>query len=197
MHATALQPAPPHQVAKHAVRVARDGVGPYSQGWGTVLDPSAGDGAIADQVAALTPDATLITIEPDPTQAQLLIDRGHRTVVCTFESYAAAAHAARAQVYDAIVMTPPWVTRTDRMAWLTHLELAVGLLAPNGRLVAVVPHEVEHRTGARFAAIRQVVCDHGWTEPMSTGARGEEHVTSLVVVDAPAKGRITLPPAPR
>lgn len=183
-------PTPP-ELARRVVREAREGFGPFSRGEGRVLEPSAGEGAIADVVRALAPEAMLLTVESDERRAKTLADGGYLVLCEPFEIFAARAHLDRAEPFDAIVMNPPFTTPGDRQAWLTHVELAVGLLAPLGRLVAIVPRSVEFRTGHRYDVLRGAVQEQGWLErfPDKAFAQvGTSVATNLLVLDAPADG---------
>ncbi len=106
-----------------------------------VLEPSAGDGALVRAVTAAVPGAVEVTVvEPNP-------ERFHRvnklpSVVSwhngTLEEYV-SRHTPGAPGFDLVVMNPPYSVPGKPYLWAEHLELAWGMLADGGQLVAIVP----------------------------------------------------------
>lgn len=111
----------------------------------TVLEPSAGEGAI---VGALVEKGVkdITTVEIDPGRHKLLRKR-----------FPEATHIFGDFLYwkpednefDRIVMNPPFGPH------LAHIEHALHMLAPGGTLVSVVPASFEHREDKRHAEIRR------------------------------------------
>lgn len=95
-----------------------------------VLEPSAGQGAIAEHL----PADRLQCVELSALHCQILKAKGFRTEQADFIAWAQGA-AELGRKYGAIVMNPPFA---DGRAAL-HVEYAYSLLAPGGRLVAVMP----------------------------------------------------------
>lgn len=118
----------------------------------TVLEPSAGQGAIA----AHLPVDRLQCVELSSMHCEILRARGFKTEQADFIVWAQTA-ANRGRKFDVIAMNPPFA---DGRAQL-HVEHAYSLLAPGGRLVAVVPASLK---GKQFLPDVQVefskVYDH-------------------------------------
>lgn len=171
-----------------AARVARTAVGDFGRlpDWGgRVLEPSAGEGALLSAVRAVAPAADLFAVEADIARARFLHEQGYEVVCARFEDWAEDFPWAR---FDVIVMNPPFTVLGDRLAWLTHVEVALGLLAPLGRLAAILPRSVAFRQGARFERLRGLAAKHGSVEALPDGSFrevGTDVHTSLLVVQAP------------
>ncbi|MGF6603329.1 putative RNA methylase [Paraburkholderia sp. GAS448] len=95
-----------------------------------VLEPSAGQGAIAKHL----PADSLQCIELSALHCQILKAKGFRTEQADFIAWAEDA-AEHGRKFNVIVMNPPFA---DGRAAL-HIEYAYSLLAQGGRLVAVMP----------------------------------------------------------
>jgi predicted RNA methylase len=120
-----------------------------------VLEPSAGDGQIVRAIYRRQPHSDVDCVEVDERRVEYLRALGFRVYRQPFEEFASQREAT----YDAVLMNPPFTVPGDRLAWLTHVELAVRLLRPGGQLVAIVPAGFLFRTGARFEALREAVGD--------------------------------------
>ncbi|MBK1902266.1 MULTISPECIES: DUF4942 domain-containing protein [Burkholderia] len=101
-----------------------------------VLEPSAGQGAIA----AHLPAARLQCVELSSLHCAVLRARGFTADEGDFIAWSDAA-AQRGRLFDVVVKNPPF---SDGRAQL-HVERAYRLLAPAGRLVAVVPGSLNGR----------------------------------------------------
>lgn len=113
-------PTPP-EVADLVIQQAK--VGPDD----TVLEPSAGHGALAERL----PAARTTCVEISELHCAILAARGFNVECADFLKWA----LAQPQRYDRIVMNPPFA---DGRAQL-HLYAARELLKPSGRLVCVLP----------------------------------------------------------
>ncbi|MCG0061681.1 methyltransferase [Streptomyces tricolor] len=109
----------------------------------TVLEPSAGSGAIASAVVAR--GATVDCIERDPGYAAVLTDAGHEVRVADFLTVPAEPS------YDRIIMNPPFTRGAD----MQHVEHALRFLKADGLLVSVMSWTVttESRATAKFRAL--------------------------------------------
>jgi hypothetical protein len=96
----------------------------------TVLEPSAGQGALAD----LLPKTT-VCVEISALHCRVLEAKGFKVHEQDFLLWAPRRRFAR------IVMNPPF----DRGRWLLHLEHAASLLDQGGRIVAVLPEGAPER----------------------------------------------------
>lgn len=102
----------------------------------SVLEPSAGLGGLADLIAG-KPQC----VEVSELHCQVLRAKGHRAVCADFLSWANACEAR----FDRVVMNPPF----SQGRWKSHVEAAASLLAPKGRLVAVLPASARGKVLAR------------------------------------------------
>ncbi len=96
------------------------------------LEPSAGTG----NLASLMPTGTTC-VEASSVHVKVLQGLGLQAVHGDFIAWADKS----AQRFDRVVMNPPF----DQGRWLLHLERAADLLAPGGRLVAVLPSGAQGR----------------------------------------------------
>lgn len=113
----------PEAIAREVVSLAN--IGPTD----TVLEPSAGQGALAD----LLPKDRTACIELSELHCKILESKGFDVTKGDFLSLAGLADDDTR--FDRIVMNPPF----SEGRWKAHLEAAFGLLKPEGRLVAVLP----------------------------------------------------------
>lgn len=95
--------------------------------WMLTLEPSAGDGAIARELAQL---ATVECFEIQPEKAAALREDNFAREVFA-QDFLQAAPSAR---YDRVVMNPPFAHRGD----VRHVLHALRFLKPEGRLVSVM-----------------------------------------------------------
>lgn len=94
-----------------------------------VLEPSAGEGNIAEAIRDRTPGAVLEVVEFQPLLADILTLKGFTVVGSDFLAY----NTTRGVKYDVIVMNPPF----DKGVDIEHVYHAYGMLRDGGRLVAV------------------------------------------------------------
>ncbi len=118
--ASNLFPTPP-EVALRLVSLAQIGPGM------SVLEPSAGTGALARAIQEAHEDADITAIEINPQLAQGLAGMVQK---CRCADFLALDDLGE---FDRIVMNPPF----DHGADLDHIAHAFSHLAPGGRLVAV------------------------------------------------------------
>ena len=95
-----------------------------------LCEPSAGRGALAK----LLPKSQTTCFEINALNCFMLRGLGYKTYQECFLEYANKT----ADRYDLFLMNPPY---TNGMYW-THLEAAMSLLKPAGRIIAVVPSSV-------------------------------------------------------
>ena len=113
----------PDRVAEAAIQLAQ--IAEHHR----CLEPQAGLGALAARMPKHT-----VCVEVSAQRAQVLSLRGLTAVCQDFLAYS-QAHYLTGTRFDRIVMNPPF----DQGRWRAHLEAAARLLAPGGRLVAVLP----------------------------------------------------------
>ena len=112
----------PEKVAEAVVRAAQ--IGDASR----CLEPSAGLGNLADRM----PKDRTLCVEVSALRADVLRAKGYAVERADFLAWSAANLG---RTFDRVVMNPPF----DQGRWHAHLEAAAGMLAPGGRLVAVLP----------------------------------------------------------
>lgn len=150
-----------------------------------VLEPSAGTGRFVQAITRGLPvewcDVT--AVEMDARRARQIPADLATVVVDTFESYAARARKA-GELFDVVVMNPPFSVPGRPTIWVDHLMEAWRLLAPGGRLVAIVPAAVLNKwRGGRVREAFELVQQHGGAELLERDAFKEE---SGVIVDTAA-----------
>jgi hypothetical protein len=132
-----------------------------------VLEPSAGDGSFVRAALSAHEGVHVTAVEPNAVRAGLILT-DPRVTVCatTFEDFAVEA----TELFDVAVMNPPFSVPTNRTIWIDHVRLAWGLLAPGGRLVAIVPNGFGFREDKRHAAMRDLIAEYGGHETLPEDA---------------------------
>lgn len=128
---------------------------------GTVLEPSAGDGALARAVRRLRPGAQISCFEQDPQYGASLI---HQEFTTQIQDFLAAVPVGR--LYDRVVMNPPWTGGQD----LKHVKHALSFLKEGGRLVALLPGNFSSKDQLAYAAFRRDVDQNGIFTPLPSGS---------------------------
>jgi predicted RNA methylase len=151
----------------------------------TVLEPSAGDGALVRAIRrAAAGSARIVAVEPNLQRAQLI--EADEVVTTTLEAYAATGPGP----IHAVVMNPPFAVPGQRSIWIDHLRLAWQLLEPGGRLVSIAPAGYEFRHDRRHRAIRELVETHGGSKSLDDDAfasQGSAVRTVVVWADKPTE----------
>ena len=154
----------------------------------TVLEPSAGEGAI---VAALLARGALVTaVEFDERRARTLAQR-YPTVKVVHGDFLAMTPQSLG-TFDAVVMNPPFSLEGMPQADIEHVEHAMRFLVPRGDLVAITSRGVAFRDNKRATAFREKVEERGMIEDLpddSFTSSGTGVRTSLVIWTAPERGR--------
>ncbi len=139
----------------------------------TVLEPSAGTGAIADAIrqAGVEP----ICVEINWTLAEILSKKGYRTYCQDFLTFYTTI--------DRIIMNPPFEHGAD----IEHIRHAYTWLAPGGRLVAIASEGPFFRSDRKSIAFREWLDSVGGTsEKLPDGSflpSGTGVVTRIVVIE--------------
>ena len=133
----------PPDLAAEAVSLAR-----LSPGM-RVLEPSAGVGNIAREIATLGCDP--VCCEIDPKRAGLL--RGEFSQVREGDFL----RMTDLGMFDRVVMNPPFAKQAD----IAHVSHALGLVRPEGRLVAIMSAGVLFRENEKTRAFREKVSERG------------------------------------
>lgn len=147
----------PREVAASAIELAQ--VEPTH----SVLEPSAGLGGLADLLTG-----KLQCVEVSELHCQVLQAKGHNAVCADFLVWATGCQDR----FDRIVMNPPF----SQGRWKNHVEAATGLLAPKGRLVAVLPASARGKVIARGLK-------HTWGDVFAGAFEGATVDVVLVALD--------------
>ncbi len=143
-----------------------------------VLEPSAGNGNIADAIRAQHPEADLEVIEISPDLREILELKGHNLVAYDFTNHAGE--------YDTVVMNPPFENGQD----IDHVRRAFYLLKPGGRVVAIMSEGVFFRKDRQATEFRGFLQDFGYEAqrlPAGTFMQSGTMVASrIVVLEKPA-----------
>lgn len=115
-----------------------------------VLEPQAGEAAIADIIRDHHPDAFLDVIELEERRRAGLLARGYNCVGDDFLSYNPG------RVYHRVVSNPPFSRQQD----IDHVMHASGLLLPGGRLTAIMSASVTFRNNRKTREFRAWLNDH-------------------------------------
>ncbi|MFD9824287.1 hypothetical protein [Streptomyces violascens] len=115
-----------------------------------VLEPSAGQGAIAAEAALI---CTVDCIELLADNARHITAAGYARTVTVADFLAVPAE----QRYDRVVMHPPFACQAD----IAHVTHALAFLRPHGRLTAVMSDSLAFRTNARTANFLALVDRRG------------------------------------
>ncbi len=127
----------------------------------TVLEPSAGQGAIADAIRThfegvfecldVDHKIAIDCVELLEINADILEAKGYSVVRQDF------LEIEPDQKYDLVAMNPPFSVAGDSSAYITHILHAWRFLKSKGQLVAVVPPGWRTRTGKSFDAFRDLI----------------------------------------
>jgi predicted RNA methylase len=143
-----------------------------------VLEPSAGHGAIASRLLELVGADNLTVVELLAENCRVLRDRGLDPIQADFLT------ADLDGPFDRIVMNPPFDGRKD----VRHVNHAFSLLAPGGRVVAVMAEGVTYRDDRATRTVRELVDAHGSVTAnpaRSFAASGTDMATVTVLLDKP------------
>lgn len=166
----------------------------------TVLEPSAGDGALVRAVLDARPEATVTAVEPNLQLVQLLgrvVTAGGpaypseeppraRVYCCNFEDFGSTrdADSAYPEQFGAVVMNPPFSAPGHPVLWAEHVLRAYDLLEPGGRLVAIVPAGFAYRQDRVSTRVRELVTElgGGWEDlPAGTFKTAGTQVRTVLV----------------
>jgi predicted RNA methylase len=110
-----------------------------------VLEPSAGEGAIADELNKL--DINLTLVEFANKNCDALKQKGYKPYEMDFLTM------NQTKKFDRIVMNPPFAKQQD----IDHVMKAFSLLKPNGKLVSVMSASVKFRENNKTTEFRKTV----------------------------------------
>ena len=141
-----------------------------------VLDPAAGQGALAFRLAALLGSKERIEVcEPLAVNRRTLEMSGFAVAAEDFLDLRAPA------TYDRIVMVPPF---SGSLA-ASHVRHAITQLRPGGRLVAVMPSAILQRQDRLHREVRRELMRNGITTVLPEDSFGGAVRAVMVVYDRP------------
>lgn len=118
-----------------------------------VLEPSAGQGAIAKEIRSRFSNAQIDTVEFLDINQEVLREEGFEPFCGSFLDFNTDYEIK----YDLIMMNPPFSIEGDKLAFATHIEHAYKMLAEYGELVAIAPTGWIHASDKRSKAFREWV----------------------------------------
>jgi len=152
----------PAEVVERMVSIAGDMSGSI------VLEPSAGDGAIVEQVVSKYPSAIVHAVEVDEKRADKLRQKFSGVNVTQADFI---AHDSI--IPDIVLMNPPFTLQGDKLAYITHINKAYQAMKEGGKLVAIAPASLKFRSDKRTSDLREFVLSHGTIEDLPSGIFGE------------------------
>lgn len=121
-----------------------------------VLEPSAGRGRLADQVATIVSPAQIFLCELQEMNRQILTTKGYTVLGTDFMNWVPPT------LVDRVVMNPPF----ERQADLRHVTKAFSHLKPKGKLISVMSVGVTFREDTLTRGFRALIQDHGSIRPL-------------------------------
>ncbi|GAA5514923.1 nucleoid occlusion protein [Deinococcus carri] len=155
------------------------------------LEPSAGEGAIADLLWGKH-SVYADCVELDEDRAQTIRKKGYPVVGSDFLAFTPETP------YDYVLMNPPFTAEGDPQAYITHIEHALKCLRPGGELLAVVPGGFAWLTRQRVAAFREFCTKHAQSPlhefvPGTFKASGTDIATCLIHITKPEEAAMPAP----
>jgi phospholipid N-methyltransferase len=170
----------PSSLARRVVKLADISPGQ------SVLEPSAGDGALADEIIKTCPRvASLSCIELLPDKCAILTEKGYRVELADFLGWDPPAP------FDRVVMNPPFARQAD----IDHVNKAWECLRPGGKLVSIMSAGIVFRENRKTVALRELIESHGAIERNPDGAFRESGTMVNTVTVVMTKKRMTTTPA--
>jgi predicted RNA methylase len=122
----------------------------------TVLEPSAGQGAIVRGLLRVTPFVHAIELDQSNYEALAKIAGEHRIVIHrNFLEHRPGVFP----IFDRVVMNPPFRFQAD----IRHVSHAFKFLKPGGRLVSVMSASITFRTNKLTTEFRRFMDEHNGT----------------------------------
>ncbi|TGE05608.1 methyltransferase [Hymenobacter fodinae] len=144
---------------------------------GVILEPSAGEGAIADALYKAGGDVDCCEIDAD--SVAILRGKGYDVMNCDFLTVKAAPD------YQMVVMNPPFTKGQD----MKHVRHAFNFLKPGGTLLAIMSPAFLHSARTACTEFAAFVEAHGrvveWFEAGAFKESGTNVQTVLVKLTAP------------
>jgi predicted RNA methylase len=141
----------------------------------TVLEPSAGQGSISDELHDM--GCLVFMIENLPDNWSVLEKKGKGILLARmdFMEYEPTMQ------FDRVVMNPPFERQQD----IDHVTRAFGFLKPGGLLVSVMASGVMFRENGKTVEFRKLIDDCGWVAaalPEGSLKKSGTNVNTVIVV---------------
>lgn len=153
----------PESVAQRVAELA--GV----SGGETVLEPSAGQGALVDALEGAAHSVTMVELSELHCKILEAKARDFDRVVC---ADFLAWEQANTERFDVVTMNPPF----SENRWKLHTQAAARCLRPSGRLIAVLPASAKGKDDL----LPNMVCE--WSDPIANEFEGTS--VSVVILKA-------------
>lgn len=123
-----------------------------------ILEPSAGQGHIADEICSRLKLHTheIMVCETLPENKHILGENGYAVEELEFIAFAEECHEVGVN-FDRIVMNPPFGPPSQ--ADITHVTAAFGLLSPGGILVTIMSAGVLFRMNKKTTEFREYIME--------------------------------------
>lgn len=118
-----------------------------------ILEPSAGTGAIANKLREWFPESQIDTCEFQELNRTMLERHGFRVMADDFLTYQPT------ELYDLIVMNPPFSVKGDKEAYITHFNHAWQMLRTGGMIVCITPNSWLFRSQQKATQFAEFVKD--------------------------------------
>ncbi len=152
----------------------------------SALEPSAGEGAIAQAIRAVAPAVDITCVEIDAAACTKLRVQGfkivHEADFLTFRGPGSVRPGRGLPFYDAVVMNPPFTGGQD----VEHVVHAWDFVGPAGILIAVVAPSWRTRRGEKWDRFRDLheryAADDPIELPAGTFAESGTNVSTHVII---------------
>jgi len=140
-----------------------------------VLEPSAGQGAIADAVASIVPKEQIVCCEVLPRNQIVLAEKDYHVWGFDFLK----ANPGECQEFDRVLMNPPFRHGVENH----HLFHAMKFLKPGGKLVAIMPSGARTSKDKIATLVWSIVDRYGKFEQLPEGSFKQEGtgISTLIV----------------
>jgi protein-L-isoaspartate O-methyltransferase len=142
----------------------------------SVLEPSAGRGALADLAAEVVGLENVTSVEREAEFCRTLGEKGYPAVFQ--EDFLAIPPSPD---WDRVLMTPPFWGQKD----IDHVKHAFACLKPGGLLVAIISASALYREDAKSRSFYRLLEDHGGTcerNPQGMFSSGGFDVPTVTIV---------------
>ena len=145
----------------------------------TVLEPSAGHGALAEEAAKVVGRTRIQCVELLDSNVKVLTGLGFAVHQADF-----LGMSGFSMPFDCAIMNPPFSVQGDSQADVSHVVHAWGMVKPKGRLVAIMSAGVSFRDTKKSVAFRELVGQYGSIEvnPEGSFVASGTNVNSVMIV---------------